>query len=102
LSAIAERRSDSGEDSEDEDEGGWKRTDVRSPPVSHPTDESVLKAGYLWKKGKRRKVTHCLFLLSGINHLLFRRGRNVGSSFGPLIWRTTKLRKNINYSVFWN
>jgi hypothetical protein len=61
LFAIAERRSDSGEDTEDEDEvgeGGWKSTSVGSPQPN-PTDECVLKAGYLWKKGKRRKVMHC-------------------------------------------
>ncbi|KAJ6520918.1 pleckstrin-like protein [Mycena vulgaris] len=61
LSSIAERRSGSGEDSEDEDEdeeeGGWKTADARDKP--HPrgsADESVIKAGYLWKKGERRKT----------------------------------------------
>ncbi|KDR78840.1 hypothetical protein GALMADRAFT_64122 [Galerina marginata CBS 339.88] len=57
LSSIAERRSDSGEDTEDEDavEGGWKTADVRSKP-RNSVDESVIKAGYLWKKGERRKT----------------------------------------------
>ncbi|KAF9485132.1 PH-domain-containing protein [Pholiota conissans] len=57
LSSIAERRSDSGEDSEDEDavEGGWKTADVRTKP-RNSADESVIKAGYLWKKGERRKT----------------------------------------------
>ncbi|KAJ7170901.1 pleckstrin-like protein [Mycena crocata] len=63
LSSIAERRTGSGgEDSEDEDEdeeeaGGWKTADAREAP--HPrgsADESVIKAGYLWKKGERRKT----------------------------------------------
>ncbi|KAF8199708.1 pleckstrin-like protein [Pholiota molesta] len=57
LSSIAERRSDSGEDTEDEDavEGGWKTADVRTKPRKSG-EESVIKAGYLWKKGERRKT----------------------------------------------
>jgi len=58
LSSIAERRSGSGEDSEDdedEEEGGWKTADVKGKPRAS-ADESVIKAGYLWKKGERRKV----------------------------------------------
>jgi hypothetical protein len=56
LSSIAERRSASGEDSEDDDdegEGGWK-TAQTNPHGSK--DNSVIKSGYLWKKGERRKV----------------------------------------------
>ncbi|KAJ7017419.1 pleckstrin-like protein [Mycena alexandri] len=62
LSSIAERRSGSGgEDSEDEDadeeEGGWKTADARKAPFPQGSaDESVIKAGYLWKKGERRKT----------------------------------------------
>jgi hypothetical protein len=58
LSSIAERRSDSGEDTEDEVavEGGWKTADVRANRPRSSADESVIKAGYLWKKGERRKV----------------------------------------------
>ena len=58
LTAIVERRSDSGEDTEDEEdavEGGWKTADVQAKPRDS-IDESVIKAGYLWKKGERRKV----------------------------------------------
>ncbi|KAG6841431.1 hypothetical protein C0991_011101 [Blastosporella zonata] len=58
LSSIAERRSGSGEDSEEEEEeeeGGWKSADVRGRP-RHSVDESVIKSGYLWKKGERRKT----------------------------------------------
>lgn len=58
LTSIAERRSGSGEDTEDED-GEWKTADVR-PSVRNSLDEKVLKAGYLWKKGERRKV--CFFV----------------------------------------
>lgn len=59
LSSIAERRSGSGEDSEDDDdegEGGWKTAQAGEGHRQGSTDESVIKAGYLWKKGERRKV----------------------------------------------
>jgi len=67
LTSIAERRSGSGDESEeDEDEegmGGWRTAEVRGKPrVS--TDETVIKAGYLWKKGERRKV--CKFTAIGV------------------------------------
>jgi len=58
LSSIAERRTASGEDSEedeDDQEGGWKTADAQSTPRDS-VDESVIKAGYLWKKGERRKT----------------------------------------------
>jgi len=59
LSSIAERRSGSGEDTEDEValEGGWKAADVCANRPRNSADESVIKAGYLWKKGERRKVS---------------------------------------------
>lgn len=52
LSAIAERRR-AGEDSEDdeEDNGAWRTADI-----PRAAGESDLRAGYLWKKGERRKV----------------------------------------------
>ncbi|KAK7463444.1 hypothetical protein VKT23_006796 [Stygiomarasmius scandens] len=60
LSSIAERRSGSGgEDSEDDDdegEGGWKTADVSTANPQGSADEGVIKAGYLWKKGERRKT----------------------------------------------
>ena len=54
LSSIAERHGsgDESEEEEDDGEGGWRSADVRGKP----RDETVLKAGYLWKKGERRKV----------------------------------------------
>ena len=57
LTSIAERRSGSGDESEEDDdeEGGWKTADVRGMPRGS-ADETVIKAGYLWKKGERRKV----------------------------------------------
>jgi len=58
LTSIAERHSGSGDESEedeDEDEGGWKTAEVRGKPRGS-ADETVIKAGYLWKKGERRKT----------------------------------------------
>ncbi|GLB40336.1 putative PH domain containing protein [Lyophyllum shimeji] len=57
LSSIAERQSGSGEDSdeEEEEEGGWKSADIRGH-ARDSIDESVIKSGYLWKKGERRKT----------------------------------------------
>ncbi|KAG7089437.1 hypothetical protein E1B28_011122 [Marasmius oreades] len=58
LSSIAERRSGSGEDSEDEDdegEGGWKTAEGNDQRRGS-FDEGVIKTGYLWKKGERRKT----------------------------------------------
>jgi hypothetical protein len=58
LTSIAERRAGSGEDSEDEEEeeaGGWKTADTRVK-THGSVEEGVIKAGYLWKKGERRKV----------------------------------------------
>ena len=59
LSSIAERRSHSGgeesEEDEDDEEGGWRTQDVLGTPRGS-LDETVIKAGYLWKKGERRKV----------------------------------------------
>ncbi|KAI0322120.1 hypothetical protein OF83DRAFT_1161384 [Amylostereum chailletii] len=52
LSAIAEQRSRSGEDSEDEDDGedgAWRRENA-----AHRDGEVDIKSGYLWKKGERR------------------------------------------------
>lgn len=61
LSSIAERASGSGEESEEDDEeeeGPWKTADKSQRMDS--LNESVLKSGYLWKKGERRKVSFIL------------------------------------------
>jgi len=55
LSSIAELRTGSGEDSEDDVEAGWETTDIQAK-ARGSLDEGVIKAGYLWKKGERRKV----------------------------------------------
>lgn len=62
LFSIAERRNPalSGDESEEEDdedegEGGWRTADVQRG-LRGSADETIIKTGYLWKKGERRKV----------------------------------------------
>ena len=58
LSSIAEQPPHSegeSEDDEDDEDGGWRVEDV-SRAARGSLDETVLKTGYLWKKGERRKV----------------------------------------------
>ncbi|KAG2074328.1 PH-domain-containing protein, partial [Suillus decipiens] len=58
LSSIAEGRAGSGEESdedEEEEEGGW-RTVTRAEKPHGSFDEKMIKSGYLWKKGERRKT----------------------------------------------
>ena len=59
---IAERRNPSGEESdEDEDEGGeWaphpRQSDSADMSADPFEDTAIVKSGYLFKKGERRKV----------------------------------------------
>ncbi|KAG2146138.1 uncharacterized protein EDB93DRAFT_1086433 [Suillus bovinus] len=58
LSSIAEGKSGSGEESdedEEEEEGGW-RTATKAENPQSSFDEKMIKSGYLWKKGERRKT----------------------------------------------
>ncbi|KZP31798.1 PH-domain-containing protein [Athelia psychrophila] len=59
LSSIIERRSGSGDESDEEDDGeevgGWRPADAQGKPQAS-SDETVIKAGYLSKKGERRKT----------------------------------------------
>lgn len=76
LSSIAERRSGSGgEDSEDDDddegEGGWKTAQIGEGPQQSSIDEGVIKAGYLWKKGERRKVWNLFHFILWVYNLFF-------------------------------
>ena len=50
-----EDESDEEDDDEDDEEGGWRAQDVTGSSRGS-LDETVIKAGYLWKKGERRKV----------------------------------------------
>ncbi|KAH9831535.1 PH-domain-containing protein [Rhodofomes roseus] len=73
LSAIAERRDGSGEESEeDEDEGvgGWRTVDVKRPQRGS-YDETMLMSGYLWKKGERRKTWKRRWFVLRPAHLAF-------------------------------
>lgn len=60
LQSIAERRSGSGgeesEEDEEDEEGGWRAETLEQEQARGSHDETVLKTGYLWKKGERRKV----------------------------------------------
>lgn len=59
LSSIAERAPGSGEESEEDDEESeapWKTAD-KSERMEDSRNEGVIKSGYLWKKGERRKVS---------------------------------------------
>ncbi|KAI8980069.1 hypothetical protein BD414DRAFT_109061 [Trametes punicea] len=73
LSSIAERRSGSGEESEegsDDEEGGWRVQDMTAAARA-PLDETVIKAGYLWKKGERRKTWKKRWFVLRPAHLAF-------------------------------
>ncbi|KAK2463420.1 hypothetical protein APHAL10511_004506 [Amanita phalloides] len=72
LSAIAERRSGSGEDSEDDDEeeGGWKTAKMKEK-LADAVDEGVIKSGYLWKKGERRKTWKKRWFVLRPHHLAY-------------------------------
>ncbi|CDO71847.1 hypothetical protein BN946_scf184939.g71 [Trametes cinnabarina] len=74
LSSIAERRSQSGEESEegtDDEEGGWRVQDYTSAATRGALDETVIKAGYLWKKGERRKTWKKRWFVLRPAHLAF-------------------------------
>ncbi|QRV89935.1 pleckstrin homology domain-containing family A member 1 [Ceratobasidium sp. AG-Ba] len=57
LSVITEKRNPSGEETdEDEDEDDEAAHSRRGPAEKEVKDETVLKSGFLWKKGERRKT----------------------------------------------
>ncbi|KAF8688909.1 PH domain, partial [Rhizoctonia solani] len=57
LSAIAERRNPSGEETdEDDDEEDGRVFPTRVPAEKEVKDEAVIKSGFLCKKGERRKT----------------------------------------------
>ncbi|KAI0655667.1 PH-domain-containing protein [Cubamyces menziesii] len=73
LSVIEERRSGSGEESEegsDDEEGGWRVQDT-SAATRGSLDETVIKTGYLWKKGERRKTWKKRWFVLRPAHLAF-------------------------------
>ncbi|KAH9950000.1 PH-domain-containing protein [Amylocystis lapponica] len=73
LSSIAERRSHSGEESEEDEEdedGGWRVEDTTRKERGS-LDETVLKTGYLWKKGERRKTWKKRWFVLRPAHLAF-------------------------------
>lgn len=57
LGVITERLNADGEESDDDEEGGeWQAPATPSEFDDHNHDDAVIKSGYLWKKGERRKV----------------------------------------------
>ncbi|RDX57065.1 PH-domain-containing protein [Lentinus brumalis] len=75
LQSIAERRSQSGgeesEEDEEDEEGGWRVHDVNSAAQRGSLDETVIKTGYLWKKGERRKTWKKRWFVLRPAHLAF-------------------------------
>ncbi|EKM58496.1 uncharacterized protein PHACADRAFT_252858 [Phanerochaete carnosa HHB-10118-sp] len=74
LQSIAERRTGSGEESdedEEDEEGGW-HVETREQELAREShDETVLKTGYLWKKGERRKTWKKRWFVLRPAHLAF-------------------------------
>jgi hypothetical protein len=107
LSSIAEGKSGSGEESdededEEEEEGGWRTASKAEKPHSS-FDEKMIKSGYLWKKGERRKVrtSETVFFAFGVDSNYHRHGRNDGLCFGLHISRITRPTRNTNYYGYW-
>ncbi|GJE94617.1 PH-domain-containing protein [Phanerochaete sordida] len=73
LQSIAERRTGSGEESEEDEEdeeGGW-HVETREQSLARGSDETILKTGYLWKKGERRKTWKKRWFVLRPAHLAF-------------------------------
>jgi len=100
LSSIAEARSASGEESDEdeEEEEGW-RTARMAETLHGSVDEKMIKSGYLWKKGERRKVrtSETVFVAFGVDRNYHRHGRRDGSCSDPHISHTTRRTPSINY-----
>lgn len=81
LSAIAERRTASGEetDEDEEEDEGWRVANTNKlaagkDAVAHDRDaqqQEVRKAGYLWKKGIRRKTWKKRWFVLRFSHLAY-------------------------------
>jgi hypothetical protein len=105
LTSIAERRDGSdSEEEDDEEEGGWKTATANATPAHAGSVEEVIKTGYLWKKGERRKVRIVRVLLLKIFRLIYtsRHGRSGGLCSDHSISHTTKQPLNISSSDFSN
>lgn len=61
LDSIAEQQVGSGEETDDDDEEIDEAEELKTHPRKS-ADDSVIKTGYLWKKGERRKVGSVLIL----------------------------------------
>jgi hypothetical protein len=79
LSAIAERRSHSGEEDSDEEQDGEAMARIQAAQETDASD-IVLKSGYLWKKGERRKASSHLHRssITAVDASLCRHGKSGG------------------------
>jgi hypothetical protein len=106
LSSIAEGKSGSGEESdedeEEEEEGGWRTATMAEKPHGS-FDEKMIKSGYLWKKGERRKVrtSETFFFAIGVDSNYHRHGRNDGLCFDLHISHITRPTRNTNCYAYW-
>ena len=69
LSSIAERRGGSGDEESEEDEEQEDNEELEhgvptAAPRKRQDGDSIIKTGYLLKKGERRKVCHLVVPLS--------------------------------------
>ncbi|PIL35357.1 hypothetical protein GSI_02083 [Ganoderma sinense ZZ0214-1] len=75
LQSIAERRSHSGgedsEEDEEDEEGGWRTQASTGTMMQGSLHETVIKTGYLWKKGERRKTWKKRWFVLRPAHLAF-------------------------------
>ena len=100
LSVIAERRSTFGEESDEdeEEESEWRPGSLHD---NEANDESVVKSGYLWKKGERRKVSRMALTMVGIIYVrIIRRGKSAGLSSAPLNSLIIRMSENISASIY--
>jgi hypothetical protein len=99
LSSIAERHSGSGEDSEDEEDAEGKSSNYQGKKARGSPGEGVIKAGYLWKKGERRKVRIVVLLPRNLIfyvHVINRHGKSGGLCYVQLIWHTIRRPPSMN------
>lgn len=66
MDSIAEQQVGSGEETDDDEEELDEAEELKTHPRKS-ADDSVIKSGYLWKKGERRKVRLFIYNLNYSN-----------------------------------
>jgi hypothetical protein len=56
MSVVGEETDDEDEEEDGEEDGEWRASTGLKEKDKGTNEETVLKSGYLWKKGERRKV----------------------------------------------